>query len=324
MDTDRSFEFIKFPTEAPSREQLTGHDRLHVDRYHGSLTLELTALTPVSISAGITALGSDVGASAPLIRVMGQDPNGHPILQGTSLKGCLRAVYETITNSSVGIEGTKVSGSHKPNKVEGRSLDDRRASELSSAELVFGALGFQGLISIADAVGDRPLEVGYLPPMFEPKIGKGRKFYCHQTPGILTSSPPHDRSVEPEKPPSPIQQAPTGSCFSTTLRFSNLTLAQLGGLLIALGLDSKYAFALKLGAGKGKGLGSVQVRLASHSISKGDTLTKARYLDYQVTKPRSEKTLIAAAVKEAHTTKLIHQGQLEQLQDILRPPGAKA
>ena len=320
MDADRSFEFIQFPPEPPARESLIGHDRLHADRYHGCLTLELTALTPVSISAGITALGSDVGAPMPLVRVMGQDSDGNPILQGTSLKGCIRAVYEAITNSSVGVEGAKASGSHRPTKVEGRRLDERRTSKLSAAELVFGALGFQGLISIADAMGDRPLEVGYLPPMFEPKQGNGRKFYHHYNSGGSTSSPPSDRSAN--KPPGSIQQAPKDTRFFTTLRFSNLALAQLGALLIALGLDSDYSFALKLGAGKGKGLGSVKVRLVSHSIAEGDAL-QARYLDYQPTGSRLPQKLIAQAIQAAHAN-LIHQQQLQQLRDILQLPGATA
>ena len=321
MDADRSFEFIQFPPDPPVRESLIGHDRLYLDRYHGCLTLELTALTPVSISAGITALGSDVGVSMPLVRVMGQDANGNPILQGTSLKGCVRAVYEAITNSSVGVEGAKVPGSHRPNKVEGRGADERRASKLSPAELVFGALGVQGLISIADAVGDRPLEVGYLPAMFEPKLGNGRKFYRHYNSGESTSSLPSSQSAEPAKPPSSIQQAPKDTRFLTTLRFSNLALAQLGALLIALGLDSDYSFALKLGAGKGKGLGSVKVRLVSHSIAEGEALRQARYLDYQPTGSRLPQKMIAQAIQAAHAN-LIYPQQLRQLRDILQLPGA--
>ncbi|XHX78417.1 MAG: RAMP superfamily CRISPR-associated protein [Stenomitos frigidus ULC029] len=334
MEVDRSVDFIPFPTEAPSRNPLVGHDRLHADRYHGSLALELTALTPIFIAAGITAMGSDVGVAIPLIRVMGQDSNGNPILQGTSLKGCLRAVYETITNSSVGVEGTKPSGNHKPNKVEGKWLEERRTSKLSPAELVFGALGFQGLISIADAVGDRPLEMGYLPPMFQPRSGNGRKFYRHETPHPSASNSvnhaPGKRPAEPDKPPSPIQQAPIDTLFFTTLRFSNLTLAQVGALCVALGLnpddpnDPNYSFALKLGAGKGKGLGGVKVRLVKHSIIKGDSLTQARYLDYHPTPQRPpSKSVLTDAVKAAHAT-LIHKRQLEQLRDILRQPGANA
>ncbi len=313
MNADR-FDFVEVPSESPSHEPLTGHDRLSSDRYHGSLLLELTALTPISISAGITARGSDVGVSVPLIRVMGQNSNGKPILQGTSLKGCIRAVYETITNSRLGVKGAVDLPERAP-------LSGKRGASVSPAELVFGAMGFQGSISIADAVGDRPLEVGYLTPAFQPRSGNGRKFYRHQNSISVNpvGQPPSDQT------PSPIQQAPTGTVFSTTLHFSNLTSAQLGALLIALGLDSKYPFALKLGAGKGKGLGSVVVRLANHAIIKGDTLKEARYLEYKPSKndkPSKKsipKDLLKEAIQAAHAN-LIHAKQLSRLHSILQRP----
>lgn len=317
MEANRSFDFIAFPSTVATPDQLTGHNRLHPNLYHGFLSLELTALTPVFISAGITALGSDVGEAVPLLKVMVQDQHGNPILQGTSLKGCIRAVYETITNSSVGVEGFRLSHAHHPNKVEGKRLEDRRTSKLSPAELVFGALGFQGLISIADAVGDRLLEKGDLPPMYQPRQGKGRKFYCHRDPKAVTDPRSSNQSVEPEQPPSPIQQAAKDTVFTTTLRFSNLTIAQLGALLVALGQDPEHRFDLKLGAGKGKGLGSIAINVKSHQITRGDKLKVDRYLSYRPNQ-EDQADLLAEAIQAAHTTKLVHQEQLQALWHILR------
>jgi hypothetical protein len=319
MEANRSFDFIAFPPEVSPPAVLTGHDRLHADLYHGSLTLKLTALTPVFISAGITAMGRDVGETVPLIRVMEQDQNGNPILQGTSLKGCLRAVYETITNSRVAVEGESV-GNHKPNKVESKTLKARQNPQLSPAELVFGAMSFQGLISIADAVGDRSLERGYLPPMFQPKHGSGRKFYFHHNPTALTNPQLDAQSPEPDKPPSPIQQAPTGTVFTTTLRFANLTLAQLGAVLVALGQDPDHRFDLKLGAGKGKGLGSLAVQVSAHQITTGDALKAARYLSYRPPEHCHSDRILTEAIEAAHAASLIHQGQLEALCKILKRP----
>lgn len=322
MEANRSFEFIAFPSEPPPRETLVGHDRLYSDCYHGSLTLELEALTPIFISAGVTALGIDVGETVPLIRVMGQQ-EGKPVLQGTSLKGCIRAVYETITNSSVGVAGTRTSPLHAPHRVEGEKLAERRTSELSPAELVFGAMGFQGLISIADAMGDRPLERGYLPPMFPPQRGRGRKFYVHQNPATVANASSTNPSAEPDKPPSPIQQAPVGTIFTATLRFSNLALAQLGALLIALGQDTRYSFDLKLGAGKGKGLGSLAVRVCNAQITQGNDLKASRYLSYHPTDQHQTDhhqpdCTLADAIEAAHQTQLIHAEQLQALWQILR------
>ena len=318
MDTERSFEFIEFPVEAPLREHVIGHDRFADDRYHGSLTLKLTALTPIFISTGITALGSDVGATVPLLKVMGQDSAGNPILQGTSLKGCIRAVFETITNSTLGVKGARVPKGRAPQ-------NGRRGGTLSSAELVFGAMGLQGLVSIADAVGDRPLEMGYLPPMFQPRAGRGRKFYRHQALSQAAHSSADPQPAEPDKPPSPIQQAPIGTVFTTTLRFSNLTFAQLGAVLIALGQDPKNSFALKVGAGKGQGMGSMGVKVAAHAVIEGNQLLESRYLAYNPEQQylskqkKQKKQKLAKAIKAAHAG-LIHADQLSSLVRILQYP----
>jgi len=312
MDTERSFEFIEFPDEAPPREPVIGHDRFADDRYHGALTLKLTALTPIFISAGITALGSDVGAAVPLLKVMGQDSAGNPILQGTSLKGCIRAVFETITNSTLGVKGERV--------PQGRSPQTgRRGYSLSPAEVVFGAMGLQGLVSIADAVGDRPLEIGYLPPMFQPRSGRGRKFYRHQAPSTASPSFTDHQPTEPAKPPSPIQQAPTGTVFTAKLRFSNLTFPQLGAVLIALGQDPHHSFALKVGAGKGKGMGSVRVEVAAHAITQGNQLLKSRYLAYKPDEQHLPDHMLSEAIQAAHDG-LIHADQLNSLVQILQYP----
>ncbi len=311
---DRSFDFIPFPDEAPSRAAITGHDRLYRDRYHGSLALHLTALTPVFISSGITALGSDVGESVPLLKVMGQSAEGYPILQGTSIKGCVRSVYETITNSNVGAGGVAV-----PDKAAPRRKVAKKWDELSPAELVFGTMGFQGLVSIADAVGDRPLEIGYLPAMFQPRSGSGRKFYHHQPAATTSPSTSASQSTTPEQPPSPIQQAPVGTIFTTRLQFRNLTLAQVGAILIALGHDPNHRFALKLGAGKGKGMGSIDIAVDEFQMTKGDALTQSRYMTYGLERDASQGDS-SAAMASAHQSGLIHADQLARLQEILHYP----
>lgn len=315
-----SFDFVDFPTTSPPTGSLTGHDRLHRDRYHGSLSLELTALTPVFIAAGITALGTDVNQpSVPLLKVMGQTAEGYPVLQGTSLKGCLRAVYETITHSNVGAKSQWV-----PEAIVPRTKMVRRHYDLFPAELVFGTLGFQGLVSIADAVGDRPLELGELPAMFQPKSGRGRKFYRHSAPATASgaSAPQQaDQSSEPsdDKSPSPIQQAPTGTIFTTTLRFTNLSLAQLGTFLIALGQDANHPFALKVGGGKGKGLGSVRVTRVTPNITTGASLTQARYLAYKPEAQDAGNFSLSTAMQAAHD-ELIQTDSLRRLQEILHYP----
>ena len=320
METDQAFAFVPLPDTSPSRNDIIGHDTLRSDRYHGALTLNLTALTPVFIAAGITALGRDVGEEdVPLLKVMVQNRDGYPLLQGPSLKGCLRSVYETITNSTF--------GAGRPNQRDWAQQRGQRGGTLSPAELVFGAMGFQGLVSIEDAVGDRAMERGILPAMFQPRKGNGRKFYRHQNQNqdtslvVQSATTPAEETTdkkdrEPDTPASPIQQAPVGTIFTTTLRFTNLPLEQLGALLIAMGQDKDYPFALKIGGGKGKGLGSIKIRLGSPQIIKGESLKASRYLAYEPSETVLDNQALGQAIAAARK-ELIHQESLETLQQIL-------
>lgn len=349
MDTNKAIAFVPLPDNAPSRDPLIGHDTLRSDRYHGALTLNLTALTPVFLAAGITALGRDVGEEdVPLLKVMMQNGDGYPLLQGPSVKGCLRSVYETITNSTFGAGKPIKKDWKKQSESERRlsvrnALRGRRGGQLSPAELVFGAMGFQGLVSIADAVGDRPMERGILPAMFQPQKGNGRKFYRHHRPNqpetnamtqsvaapippstAIATDRPTDRAKadpadrEPDTPASPIQQAAVGTVFTTTLRFTNLSLAQLGALLIAMGQDKQSPFALKIGGGKGKGLGSIKISLVSHKVIKGESLKQSRYLDYDPAETVLDDQALDQAIATAHAHEtLIHQTSLDALQQIL-------
>lgn len=319
VNAERSFDFVDFPENSAPQAELVGHDRLLTDRYHGHLTLQLTALTPVFIASGVTALGRDVDQPVPLLKVMGQDAAGNLILQGTSLKGCIRSVYETITNSRLGVKSDRSpQGGNPPFRPV------RRGHTLSPAELVFGTMGLQGLVSITDAVGDRPLELGELPPMFQPRAGKGRKFYYHHNGSSSNIATPGREEEKPDRPASPIHQAPVGSVFTTTLRFSNLTFAQLGALLIALGQDKAHqrCFALKVGAGKGKGMGSIAVQLTSHNITEGSNLKASRYLTYKADDDHLSKRALTEALQAAYDSGLVNVNQLDRLYQILQHPEA--
>ena len=283
MENHSAFDWVEFSQNPPDRQALTGHDRFAKERLQGSLRLVLTAETPIFVSSGVTVLGSDVGLNVPLVRVMGQDEQGRLMIQGSSLKGCVRSIYEAITNSTVGVKSEGVRAEFAPIQAK------RPNPNLSPAERVFGAMGFEGWVSFSDAVCDHAGEIGYLPPMHEPKRRKdggiGRKFYFHQS---------VDRDAEAL---TAIQQAPIGSLFTATLRVKNLSIAEFGALLIALGQDPAYRLALKIGAGKGKGLGSATVSIADQTIVRGEAL-KARYSNYRA--ESAEHFKLEPAIAQAH------------------------
>ncbi|MGH2709459.1 MAG: RAMP superfamily CRISPR-associated protein, partial [Actinomycetota bacterium] len=77
-----------------------GHDRLHEDRWTGVFTVRLTVATPLLIPDASRAKDEKGGHRRFPVRV---DPDGKPYLPPTSVKGMLRAAYETVTNSRMGV-----------------------------------------------------------------------------------------------------------------------------------------------------------------------------------------------------------------------------
>jgi CRISPR/Cas system CSM-associated protein Csm3 (group 7 of RAMP superfamily) len=314
-DQGKPYDFVSFPTGEPIRKRLAGHDRFLPNCYNGVLHLQLTVETALHSATGSIVLGSDVGASEPLVGPLVQR-NGQWIVQGTSLKGCIRSVYEAITNSTLGVKtAVPVPGYRQPINASKRNLD------LCPASRVFGALGYQGLVEISDAVGDRAPSIVRVAPLHGPKLGPnyknemgqamGRKFY-------------HHAKRLSEGGTIPIQVAIAQSTLTAQIHFRNLETADLGALLVALGQDPNHPFALKLGAAKPLGLGTVSVMVTEAEIIEGSALMKNRYSSYVAESSvlRGEK-LNQAIVKyiQVAQTELIEQPQLEELAAILKFPG---
>jgi CRISPR/Cas system CSM-associated protein Csm3 (group 7 of RAMP superfamily) len=313
MDIVKPYQFISFPTEPPDQESVAGHQTFTQDGYSGILELTLIVQTALHSSTGIIALGSDVGLpDVSLIQPMIQSGDGRSRIQGSSLKGCIRSVYEAITNSTLGTSTTaSVDSSRLP-----VSKPVSRSSKLCPAGRVFGAMGYQGLIEFTDAVSDRPPQVGYIQPLHQPRSSRladglsGRKFYYHT------------RWVT-EGGNIPVQQAAAQTEFTTRLKFKNLKSEELGTLLVVLGQDPHYPIALKIGAGKPLGMGTIQVKVTAIEAVKGSDLKRDRYSDYQVPLStltgNSQQRFTQEKIQTAHA-RLIQKIQLDELLNVLRYP----
>lgn len=312
----KPYELIPFPKNRPFLKPPSGHHQYLRDRQHGTLILKLEVQTALHISTGVIALGSDVGSRAPLIKTMVQDNDSKLIIQGSSLKGCIRAVYETITNSTLGVIAPRYR-----QKIPTERLPCRNKENLCPASRVFGALDWQGLVEFSDAQCEKQEPVtGFMPSLYSPRVDRdayytrgivaGRKFYYHTNSVI---EPGENRGV-------PVQQAVSNHVFSTTVHFMNLFSAELGALLIALGQDPKQPFALKVGGGKPIGMGTMKVTI--ERIEQASNL-RDRYTNY-TTQPKflsgePLQQFVQRMVEAAHK-QLIEQPQLEQLAQILRYP----
>jgi CRISPR/Cas system CSM-associated protein Csm3 (group 7 of RAMP superfamily) len=297
-DETRSYDFVESANRIDKRDP-QGHKEFANSGLHGHLELQLLAQQPIHVAVGVTVLGQDVGSDRPLVRPMMQKPNGSLFIPGSSLKGCIRSIYEAITASTVGARS-----------INATSTPCTGERNLCPASRVFGALGYQGMIEFTDAVCHTPASIGDIPIMHSPNPGHDRKFY-------RTTA---QRLDPPEMSHVPIQQAPRGSIFTTRLRFKNLLSEELGTLLIALGQDPNYPMALKLGAGKAHGMGQLTVEVGQAQVYRTEDLQRDRYSSYQI--PSIEPVSWQIHIQAAHEV-LIQQPQLTTLANILQRPMAQ-
>jgi CRISPR/Cas system CSM-associated protein Csm3 (group 7 of RAMP superfamily) len=320
---DKPYELVTFPKQKPVLKAPIGHHRYTQTGYHGTLRLLLKVKTALHVSTGITAMGSDVASRVPLIKTMPQGQNNQLVIQGSSLKGCVRAIYEAITNSTLAVV-TPIRKMPKGYKMPKDRRPCEQKEELCPASQVFGALDWQGLVHFTDARCTAKSSVtGFMPSLYRPRPDErkayfdssgnaaGRKFYHHAREAIDGGN----RGI-------PVQQAGTEYVFETSVQFLNLSQAQLGTLLVSLGQDTANPMALKLGGGKPVGLGTVQVSVSEAEVTQD---VSDRYSQYAV--PEAEKLtgdrlaeFVQSAVKAAHSSKLVEAEQLAQLSEILKWP----
>jgi len=273
--------------------------------FSGKMSIKIETLSPLHISDGTLRLSEELGFKKGLVVKSILCPET-PIIPGTTLKGAARTYYESITRSCVSqylkhmrtrYVARNRGASNLPQQLVKRILASggdekgfaeiaispecferrdrcppatRKSSKLCPACLLFGARGFAGRVSFADAkLVDAPEkgEFLYVPPRGSPQLHRlGRasiapgqssaKLYIDKLRGrrVYTAEyEPHGPSQEMEL----WDYVPTGAVFTGLMIFRDLSMAEMGGLFACLGLDSKMA--IRIGAGKASGLGKISI-----------------------------------------------------------------
>ena len=321
IEISKPYKLVSFPKERPNLQRPFGHHKYDKNRLHGTLFLTLTVQTPLHVSTGIVVMGSDITTRVPLIKTMVQGIEQQLLIQGSSLKGCIRSVYEAITNSTLAV----ITGKREyKDKIPSERLPCKNKEKLCPASRVFGAMDWQGLIEFSDAKCENAdFSTGFMPSLYSPRVqrqayyerGKvgGRKFYYHTIKAIEKGQ---NQGIA-------VQQAAREYTFTTQLQFKNLKPEELGTLFLVLGQDPKYPIALKVGGGKPIGMGTMTVEITKATILENLEQLKSRYSSY---KPETEKLrgdnlkqFIQKQLKTAHS-QLIQTPQLQQLAEVLRYP----
>ena len=267
-------------SKPPERHKPTWHYQLvetGKQLYSGSLEVDIYAETPLFIANSGAA---PAHPEQPALSM--QNARGEYIIPGSSLKGMLRSVVETLGNGCLTLfdgeyEGHRV---HYDDRVPRNFQHCRDATNLCIACRTFGMLKgssiFLGKVNIGDAISyperaylSDPL---YTAVLVEPKPHheafylddrrqyiSGRKYYFHHEPDqLLTESRLIRFGRNQILANRYIQPLERDSSFHFRVDFTNLEPEEFGVLLLAIALEDTMRH--KIGYGKPMGLGSVELR----------------------------------------------------------------
>jgi CRISPR/Cas system CSM-associated protein Csm3 (group 7 of RAMP superfamily) len=276
MNGEKPYDFVPFPKRRPDRQKGAGQDKLNPRLLSGTLELTLHTLTPVHVGSGYSDF-IKAGDREYLAALQASKPvreadavRRRYLIPGSSIKGAVRSIVEAITRSCIRI----TQGRHRPYIPQGYG-GCMSVNDLCIACRLFGAQDYQGHVSFEDAVAPKgslvllgtpllwtPARGGRgLPPRYlQGNQARGRKFYRH-------ASPPS--GVDPRA------CIKSGAELPLRIHFLNLSEAELGVLLTALGQHPDHRFPIKLGGGKPVGLGSVQIILNRVTLLQGVDALKA-------------------------------------------------
>jgi hypothetical protein len=280
MNGEKPYDFVPFPKRRPYRQKGAGQDKLNPCLLSGTLELTLHTLTPVHVGSGysdfIKADDQEYLAALQASKPVREDDTTcrRYLIPGSSIKGAVRSIVEAITRSCIRITQDRTQGRHRPYIPQGYS-GCMSVNDLCIACRLFGAQDYQGHVSFEDAVAPKgslvslrtpllwtPARGGRgLPPRYlQGNQARGRKFYRHARP----ASGADPRACIKSDAELPLR-----------IHFLNLSEAELGVLLTALGQHPDHPFPIKLGGGKPVGLGSVQVVCRQITLLQGADSLKA-------------------------------------------------
>ncbi len=293
----KPYKFVSVTRGDIPREKPAGHHLYDANRVSGSITSLITALTPVHVASGQIEL---TGRQDPPLLKAHVKSGGCPIIPGSSLKGSIRSIVESISRSCIRITRAR----HEQQPVNVRACQAKE--NLCVACRMFGALGYQGQVRFSDAVQrENRTETVQVPPFYAPRTReriyyegaqiKGRKFYEH---GELATG-----NV-------PIETCPQGSHFDFTIHFENVTKGELGLLLISLGQGGPKLHP-KIGGAKPACCGSIEI-----------VLTELKVMDIAAAHAKYDAGLVDADVNMylAMGSELVLPGQLRELSRLLQYP----
>lgn len=239
------------------------HDLVRADRYTGHLALQLLTLDPLHVGAGAPVLLNDQIARATLYVADAAGDAIMPIIPGSSIKGAVRNIAESLLGG--GAPSDADVGSSAAGTLFGYAGD--------RAEAFASRIGFDDAHPSTGA--DTPAGLFRLPMAFRPRKSAGRRIY---------GPPKHLGQAQ-----VPYEVVDRGTRFDTRLHLVNVSLAEMGLVLLCLGVDG--SFELRIGGGKFAGLGRVRATVTGAKLRRDYRKADPEVLDAEATRELVEKAL---------------------------------
>lgn len=240
------------PQEAPKRWKAVPHEKFA--GLTGQLELEFIVVSAyLFVGSGGYEFDPNAKGGRPDVWHTFYRRNGQICVPATTLKGAVRAILEAISNSCVSQSSRREQG-----RVDGAHQSCRK-DKLCPACRLFGVAGWRGRAHFADALplgSEVAVKVVKIAELWEPRPANARRFYEAKSFEPLASQ-------HPERNYRFVEAVPQKTAFQAVLYFENLSEAELGLLLHALGLEPKEAgygraFTPKLGGAKPRCFGAVR------------------------------------------------------------------
>lgn len=188
---EHPYDFVALPAQAAQAALIT-HERYRRGRLTGELKFIYETVTPLHVGSGVFETAADCGLEGGSRPVRGITRSlGRPVLPGASWKGAVRARFEAITRSRLGVvrtEGAEPSdkvpavlrGGPEKHRIQ---IEDARVrgplrplgqvkgaggAGFSPAESLFGALGYRGRIAPGEGIIEPPADAAGDPQTVAP------------------------------------------------------------------------------------------------------------------------------------------------------------
>ncbi len=288
------------------------HEKYFTEVHSGTLSGEIVTLTQVHVGTGQLERPEDLTPRpmsqlrypliAPFFRAHGTDGQIKRIIPGSSWRGVVRSLVEIITLSAFGVAGSGLPFELRDSRFTDKQQKAKESPYFDPAGQIFGGQGYASHLRFHDLTTNDTAgwPVLNLKERWSPKVRlpNDRKVYLH--------------AAEPELGNELLEVCPPETIWSFKVAFHNLSQAQLGLLLVALGQDNQFPIFPKLGGGKGQGIGSIRVQ----KVEIGLETPEAVFMDYDAIlgKPLSEAKLLEF-IQAGHT--LVYLPSLQRLVEMI-------